>query len=143
MWPCKVSGLGRGIAITFEAAAPIIVGCIALCGGLLLAVYKDGPLDLMIGLIGGALVAQGAMQILTLDVRSSVAIESYGVADFFLLYVVALAVIIEGVRFVATPYGLPYAAGAKAQLDYAPGATLMGKAAKARAKTTGRAPPMH
>ena len=143
VWPCKVSGLGKGIAVTFEAAAPFIIGCVALCGGLFLAVHKDGPVDLMIGLLGGALVAQGAMQILTLDVLSSSAIEAYGVADFYQLYVLALAVIIEGVRFAATPHGLPYAAGAKAQLDYAPGATLMGKVAKVSAKTAGRPPPMH
>ena len=106
------------------------VGLAALVGGLFFGAFKDLLIDFTLGLLGCALVAQGTMQILTMDVLTKAQMDKYSVDDLYMVYVVALIVLVELFRVLFISVRMGDFASAASQIDYNPGATLMAKVAR-------------
>ena len=136
VWPCVASALGRGISSDFEENAIVGVYALALVGGLTFAYYKEGPLDLVLGLLGASLVATGLMQVLTMDVLSPSMAKTLRIDDLYMVYVAILAVAIEALR-----YCFLGVIDAAAQIDRTPGASLITKAKALQAKKVAPAAP--
>ena len=136
VWPCVESGLGRGIVQDYVEKANLGLGLAALAGGLLFGYYKEGPLDLCLGLLGAALLAQGFLQILTMDVLSRQVRETLLIDEFYMEYVIGLAILVEVVR-----YQILGAQDANAQIDRAPMANMLSKVKAVEAKVKAKVAP--
>ena len=70
------------------------------------------------------------MQILTMDVLTKAQMDKYSVDDLYMVYVVALIVLVELFRVLFISVRMGDFASAASQIDYNPGATLMAKVAR-------------
>ena len=71
---------------------------LALIGGLIFGRYHDALLDVVLGLAGGALVAQGLITLAAADFLDDATMTKLRVEEFYLYYVGAIAVLIELLR---------------------------------------------
>ena len=136
--PSAVAGVIRGIS---DDQILIGVGVLAVLGGLAFGAYKDQLIDLTLGLLGAALLAQGTMQVLTMDVLTWEMKKTYLVDELYMAYVVGLIVIIEIFRTVFISVRMGEFGSAASQIDYTPGASLVAKAKAMQAKQAGKVAP--
>ena len=103
-----------------------ISGVVAMIGGLLFGKFKEQLIDLTLGLLGGALMAMGLINFVTMDVLDAETLAKFQVQEFYMAYIVALVVVIEALRYLLIKVRMGDFASA---VDQMPGQTLMKKAA--------------
>ena len=107
-----------------------IVGVTALVGGLLVGTYKDALIDFSLGLVGGMLVAQGAMKLLEMDVLTAELKHRYKADQFYMAYFSVCVVLTQLIRYMLISIRGVAFVSASEQIDSEPGATLIAKAAR-------------
>ena len=103
-----------------------ISGVLAILGGLMFGKFKEQLIDLTLGLLGGALMAQGLINFVTMDVLDAETLVKLQVEEFYMAYIAALVLIIEVLRYFLIKVRMGDFVSA---VDQMPGQTLMKKAA--------------
>lgn len=67
-------------------------------GGIIFGRYHDALIDTALGLLGGALVAQGLITMALADVLDAETAAKFKVEEYYLFYVAGIAVVIEVLR---------------------------------------------
>ena len=137
--PFLDSAASRAISRVSDDTVLIGVAALAILGGLLFGAYKDHLIDLTLGLLGAALLAQGLMQVLTMDVLSREQKAQYKVDELYMFYVVGLAALIEALRYLFISVRMGDFASAASQIDATPGASLVARAKATAAKVAPKA----
>jgi len=76
----------------------IACGVLAIIGGIIFGRYHDALIDTALGLLGGALVAQGLITMALADVLDAETAAKFKVEEYYLFYVAGIAVVIEVLR---------------------------------------------
>lgn len=96
----QVEFITRYVDVSAITEHEILMACgiLALIGGLLFGRYHDALIDMALGLLGGALMAQGLITIALADLISEERAAQLKVEQYYLYYVAGIALLIECVR---------------------------------------------
>ena len=94
----SIAGMFGRVSVDNEHEILLCCAFFALLGGLIFGCFHEALLDTALGLLGGALLAQGLITLALADLLSEETVRALGIEAHYMFYVAGIAVPIELLR---------------------------------------------